>query len=298
MPRQFQRQQAHDESASALHSIGSRVHRVQRWRMDGCFSLKNGVNRRQDSQSSERRNDQPADHRAAQRRRLRSALAEPDRHRQHAEDHRGRGHQDRAQPAGSAFLRRLQIAPPLMPRPFGERDQQNRVRHRDSNRHDRAHERLHVQRRPRDQQHQQHSAQHRGNRQHDRQRQPHRLEIRRQQKKDHQDRQQQTSPQPGKRLFQRRNLAAHLHADTLRRVARRRQSLIQLPRRFAQRHAMDIRRQADHVLPVDSARSDRASCPISAWRCQSAAFRFGPRCITGTSPTSSTLCMRFCGNCT
>ena len=61
--------------------------------------LQDGVYRRQYRQSGECRENQTADDRAAKRRGLRSAFAQADRHRHHAEDHRGRGHQDRAQTA-------------------------------------------------------------------------------------------------------------------------------------------------------------------------------------------------------
>src|SRR6266850_2083242 len=44
------------------------------------------------------REDQPADHGAAERRVLLTALAEPQRHRRHADNHRQRGHQHRAEP--------------------------------------------------------------------------------------------------------------------------------------------------------------------------------------------------------
>src|ERR1700722_18521387 len=120
------------------------VHWVQGWRRDGCCALKNSVDRWQDSQGGESRNNQSTNYRAAERRRLRSALAKSNRHRQHAEDHRGGGHQDRAEPAGGAFLRSLQIAPAFMSGALGECDQQNGVRDSNPNRHNRSHERLHV----------------------------------------------------------------------------------------------------------------------------------------------------------
>ena len=126
------------------------------------------------------------------------------------------------------------------PRMLGEGDQQNRVGDRDADRHDRAHERLNVQRGAGEPQHQQHAAQHRGNGQHDGQRQADGLEVGGQQQEDHQNRQQQTDAQAGDGLFQRRNLAAVLDAHAFRRSARAGQRRVQLLRRFAQRHAVDV----------------------------------------------------------
>ena len=73
---------------------------------DGGAALQNGIDRRQDAECREGREQQTADHGAAERRRLRAALARADRHRQHAEDHRGGGHQDGAQSRPGAFARR------------------------------------------------------------------------------------------------------------------------------------------------------------------------------------------------
>src|SRR6185312_3150630 len=60
-----------------------RVHRIERWGRGGSPLLKNGVDRGQDGQRGKRGDDQPANHRTAERRRLRSALTEADRHRDH-----------------------------------------------------------------------------------------------------------------------------------------------------------------------------------------------------------------------
>ena len=52
--------------------------------------------------------DQPADHRAAERGILFAAFAKPEGHRQHANDHGQRRHQHRAQAAGPGFQRRCE----------------------------------------------------------------------------------------------------------------------------------------------------------------------------------------------
>ena len=100
-----------------------------------------------------------------------------------------------------AFFGGFEQRPAFAPDALGERDQQNRIRHRDSDRHDRAHERLDVQRRAGD---------------HSISSTPHStagivstmasasrdgLEVRRQQKKDRQYRQQQADSQPGDGLL-------------------------------------------------------------------------------------------------
>ena len=69
-----------------------------------------------------------------------------ERHRHHAGDHRGAGHQHG--PHARLARRRWRVCsgePPCATRLLGKRHQQNRVRDGDADGHDRAHERLHVQ---------------------------------------------------------------------------------------------------------------------------------------------------------
>ncbi len=75
-----------------------------------------------------------------------AAFAEADRHRQHAGDHGRGGHEDGAQAAAGALARRIEERHARVPRMLGEGHQQNRIGDRDSDRHDRAHEGLHVER--------------------------------------------------------------------------------------------------------------------------------------------------------
>ena len=109
----------------------------------------------------------------------------------------------RRRPAG-AFARRIQNGLPVVARALGEGDQQNRIRHGDSDRHDGAHERLNVQRSAGDQQHQ--TGPRRAQREpSERSRAPAaRLKIRREQQKNHQHGQQQADAQTGEGLLQRR----------------------------------------------------------------------------------------------
>src|SRR5437762_12218945 len=61
-------------------------------------ATQNAVDDRDEEQRGKRGHRQAADHRAAERRVLLAALAEPERHRQHADDHRQRRHEHGAQP--------------------------------------------------------------------------------------------------------------------------------------------------------------------------------------------------------
>ena len=63
--------------------------------------------RRHEEQRRDRREREAADDRAAERRVLLAAFAEPERHRHHADDHRQRGHQHRAEPREPGVERRL-----------------------------------------------------------------------------------------------------------------------------------------------------------------------------------------------
>ena len=56
--------------------------------------------------------------------------------RQHAEDERERGHQDRPQPDARRFDRRLDDRQPLVPQLLGELDDQDRVLRRQPDQHD------------------------------------------------------------------------------------------------------------------------------------------------------------------
>src|SRR5882672_8771757 len=87
-----------------LCSVGMR-----RLRCGGCFGAlllvyhtKNHGNKHQGSDGCE---DQPADHGASERRVLLAALAKTERHRRHADDHRQRRHQHRAEAHEPGFDR-------------------------------------------------------------------------------------------------------------------------------------------------------------------------------------------------
>ena len=71
------------------------------------------------------------------------------------------GHQDRPEARARGLDAGLEGAVRRRPTLFGEGHQQDRVGHRDADRHDRPHERLEVDRRPRRGEHHRHAGQHR-----------------------------------------------------------------------------------------------------------------------------------------
>ena len=121
--------------------------------------------------------------------------------------------------APSTRRRRSAARRRAMPAAFGEGHQQDRVRHGHADGHDRAHERLNVQRRARQPEHQDHAGDHRRHGRHDQERQLQRLEVRRQQQEDHHHRQQQPGSQAVEHLLQRHDLAAHGDVHSRRRAA-------------------------------------------------------------------------------
>ena len=100
---------------------------------------------------------QAADNGARQRGILFSAGA-ADRHRDHADDHGRRRHQHRPNPgvAGSNCSVESRLACYLLL--AGEGDEQDRVRRRDADRHDRSHQRGYVKRRSGDEEHRDNAA--------------------------------------------------------------------------------------------------------------------------------------------
>ncbi len=154
---------------------------IERGRLAAGPALHQREDGRQHGQRRDGRGDQAADDRPAQRGRLLAALAQAQGHRHHAGGHGAAGHEDRPQPAQRAFDGgRVRSGPLLAAMPLGEGDQQDRVGHRHADGHDRAHERLEVDRRAGEPEHQDHAGDHRGRRRDDDQGEPDRLEVRRQ----------------------------------------------------------------------------------------------------------------------
>src|SRR5438445_10991399 len=103
----------------------------------GWLAAQQAVGQGHEEQGVERRHHQPADDRPAQRRVLLAALAEAQAHRQHAEEHRQRRHEDGAQPrtaGGERGRPRIVTAELRMAMLVGERDHLDAVRRRHSDR--------------------------------------------------------------------------------------------------------------------------------------------------------------------
>ena len=192
----------------------------QRSALSRVLALENGENRRQDDQRRDGPARQAADDGASERGGLRAAFPEADRHRQHARDHRAARHQDRPQPARRPRDRRIRHVGAVDPIALGEGDEQDRIGHRHADRHDRAHQRLDVQRRAGDPQRDRNAGDDRGDREHDRERQPEGLKIRRQQQKDHDHRDEEPELEAAEHLLHRHDLPAHGHVHALRRARR------------------------------------------------------------------------------
>ena len=212
-----------------------------------------GVHRWQYDERGHGCEEQAADDRSAQRSSLRP-LACADCERDHARDHRRRRHQNGSQAALATVDGRVVNRRAFAPSIFRKRHQKNRVRDGDANRHDRPHERLHVQRRSRDEQHQEHATNDRRHRGNHSERQAKRLEVRGQQQKDDENREQEAAAQAGERFFECRHLAAVEHRDAARRRSHPRDRLADVSDHGTERLPMDVGGEADHalhVVPID-----------------------------------------------
>ena len=191
---------------------------------------------------------------ARPRKRFPRALAGCQGHGDHAGDHGKGGHENGAESAGGAFDggqggsgrpgARLRL---------GERDQENRVGHGDADRHDRAHERLNIQRGLRHSQHDHDTGDDGRHDQDDGQREAEALKIGRQQQKDHYDGDDQAVVQAAKKFLHGGDLAADIDGDAGGRVARIFGGLLQIGCDAAEIFAGDIgpqREHAGHVVAV------------------------------------------------
>lgn len=141
----------HQDKGFALGALARIVrHRLRRVAAPSTQDRKNHGN---EDQRRHGRNQQSADHRAAQRRVLLAALTEAEAHGHHADDHRQGGHQHRAQTCAARFQRGADGIAMLVHLLTGKRDDQDRIGGGHANAHDRTHQRGHAQRRPRDEEH-------------------------------------------------------------------------------------------------------------------------------------------------
>src|ERR1700683_4683420 len=101
-----------------------------RYRLWAVVPVNDAEHHRYEEQCRDRGEYQTADHRATERRILFAALAETQRHRQHADHHCKRRHQYRAQAHESGFQRRLRRIADFVELLASEADDQHAVRGR------------------------------------------------------------------------------------------------------------------------------------------------------------------------
>src|SRR5712692_8796884 len=85
------------------------------------------VRHRNEEQGEERRDQEAADYRTAERGILLAPFAQAERHRQHADDHGERRHADGPQPHGAGLERRLEGRASFPPQVIREGDEQDAV---------------------------------------------------------------------------------------------------------------------------------------------------------------------------
>mmetsp|Transcript_102145 Transcript_102145/g.284566 ORF Transcript_102145/g.284566 Transcript_102145/m.284566 type:complete len:534 (+) Transcript_102145:345-1946(+) len=112
-----------------------------------------------DDQGQQGRGDDATDDGAAHRRLDLAAVVERDRHRQHAEDHRGRRHDDRAHPDQPGLAQRLGHRGARLAGMVGKVHQQDGVLRDEAHQHHEADHREHIERRAPQQQGQHHTDQ-------------------------------------------------------------------------------------------------------------------------------------------
>ena len=109
-------------------------------------AMKHGEDRGHEDQGGHGRAEQAADDRSAQRRILLAAIAQPERHRHHADDHGQRRHADRAKTGGACFNGSQNRVAVFGQARLGERDHQDAVGRGHAHAHDGAHQRGHAER--------------------------------------------------------------------------------------------------------------------------------------------------------
>ena len=133
---------------------------------------------------------------------------------------------------------------------LGENDKQNGVRDSHPDGHNGTHERLHVQSGPGDQKNENHAANDGGNGGQDDECQSHRLEIRRKQKEDDQDREQKSHSQARQCLLHRANLPAHVDLYAARWDSSALDGFIQLYRYATEVRTRHVGGKCHHPLSV------------------------------------------------
>ena len=221
------------------------------------------------------------------------------RHRHHAGDHRRAGHQHGRMRARAASMAAVERRAARAARLLGEGHQQDGVGHRDADRHDRAHERLHVQRRAG---HGAASAPRRpappARSTPPRARAAATGSSRRAAGRSRRPRPPDPAVTFRERLAHRGDLAAHRDRRAARRLAGARDRLLDAARRAPEVLAGDVGRERHHALPVEAVvlADDRRVARCA--RRRRAAVGDRARRVTGTTRRSSRVVIRGCGTCT
>src|SRR5208282_1144142 len=134
--------------------------------------------------------------------------AERQRHREHPENHRERGHDDRAEADAAGLYGRSERAIAVLAQLVGESDQQVAVGDADTDGHDRAHQRFDVDGRARYREHPEHAGQRSRHRHHDDERLEPRLKVRDHQQVHEDDGENQAFAKGAERIAHRLALAA------------------------------------------------------------------------------------------
>ncbi len=209
-----------------------------------------GVQRRHQKQRKHRRHRKAADDRARQRQIGFTAFAQPQRHRQQADNGRDRRHQDRAQPGLACLHGGFDQRLPASPQHVGKVHQQHAVTDHDADHHDHAHEAIYRQSRAGQIQRQHHSRQAQRHAAHDHQRLEQRLKLRGQHHVHQRYREQPGKAQARERLLLRLALTTQTHREAVgwrQRVDRQPHGLAGFAQAFAQRH---VGGDIDHTLHV------------------------------------------------
>jgi hypothetical protein len=264
-----------------------------------------------EQQRRQRAEREPADHRAAERRVLLAAVAEAERHRQHPDQHRERGHHDRTEAAEAGVERGLPRRCAAGEQLARRIDDEDAVRGRDADAQDRPGQRRHRQRRARHEQHPRDAGQRRRQAADDHERIEPRLEIDDHQQVDQRDRERETAEQPGERLVHRLHLAAQhdrragrqLRArvvDELRHVGRDRAEVAPLHRRENVEHRLHVVVRHDRLLRRAREAAERAEQVLRGRTGRRAAGRGDGASLVGNG-TFASACSEsivYCGVCT
>src|ERR1019366_5084038 len=166
------------------------------------------IHGRHHEQGHHRRREQSADYGAPQRSILLGTRAERKRHREHPENPRERGHDDRAEADAAGLDSRGERTIAFLAQLVGESDQQVGVGDADTYRHDRAHQRFDVDGRTRYREHPEHAGQRSRPRINDDERLEPRLKVRDHQQVHEDDGQDESLAKGEERVMHRLALAA------------------------------------------------------------------------------------------